>query len=140
MLPAKHFATTNESELVALHRPLLRFAMLQLRFQLRFQLRLRLRFQLRHDCAAQDVSRKRCVPGPEQLRWAEMKLGIDCKDMPRLMSEAQDISPPPARRARMRLHFVVCQTCRNINDQFGFLRRAMRQVGEKQEVDEAADK
>ena len=68
-----------------------------------------------------------------------MKLGINCKDMSRLISEGQDLSLPPAERARMRLHFVICETCRNINDQFGFLRRAMRQLGDKHEVDERKD-
>ena len=68
-----------------------------------------------------------------------MKLGINCKDMSRLISEGQDLSLPPAERARMRLHFVICETCRNINDQFGFLRRAMRQLSDKHEVDERKD-
>ena len=69
-----------------------------------------------------------------------MKLQLDCKDMSRLMSESQDLTLPPAERARMRLHLVVCETCRNVNDQLLFLRRAMRQIGEKHETDQPAKK
>lgn len=57
-----------------------------------------------------------------------MKVQLTCKEVARLISEGQDQSLPPADRARMRLHFVVCETCRNIQEQVGFLRRAMRQV------------
>ena len=69
-----------------------------------------------------------------------MKLQLNCKEMSRLISEGQDLSLPPAVRARMRLHFVICETCRNVDEQFGFLRRAMRRLGEKQPTDEPADK
>ena len=69
-----------------------------------------------------------------------MKLQLDCKEMSRLISEGHDLTLPPAERARMRLHFVICSTCRDVDEQFGFLRRAMRRLGEDQEADEAADK
>ena len=69
-----------------------------------------------------------------------MKLELDCKEMSRLISEAQDLTLPPAERARMRLHFVICETCRNVNEQFDFLRRAMRQMGENEQADKPADK
>ena len=69
-----------------------------------------------------------------------MKLQLDCKEMSRLISEGQDLTLPPAERARMRLHFVICETCRNVDEQFGFLRRAMRRLGEHQEAEEPADK
>ena len=59
-----------------------------------------------------------------------MKLQLDCKEMSRLISEGQDLTLPPAERARMRLHFVICSTCRNVDEQFGFLRRAMHRLGE----------
>ena len=57
-----------------------------------------------------------------------MKLQLDCKEMSRLISEGQDLALPPAERARMRLHFVICETCRNVDDQMGFLRRAMKRL------------
>jgi len=65
---------------------------------------------------------------------------LDCKDMARLISERRDLTLPPAAQARMRQHFVICATCRNVNDQFDFLSRAMRQLGEKREADEPADR
>ena len=69
-----------------------------------------------------------------------MKLQLDCKEMSRLISEGQDLTLPPAERARMRLHFVICSTCRNVDEQFGFLRRAMRRLGENQQADEPVEK
>ena len=69
-----------------------------------------------------------------------MKLQLDCKEMSRLISESQDQTLPPAERARMRLHFVICDTCRNVDEQFGFLRRAMRQLDESREADETTRK
>ena len=69
-----------------------------------------------------------------------MKLQLDCKEMSRLISEGQDLALPPAERARMRLHFVICSTCGNVDEQFSFLRRAMRRLGENQQADEPVDK
>jgi hypothetical protein len=57
-----------------------------------------------------------------------MKIKLDCKEVSRMISDGQDLTLPPAERARMRLHFVVCETCRNVNEQFDFLRRAMRSI------------
>jgi predicted anti-sigma-YlaC factor YlaD len=58
-----------------------------------------------------------------------MKVTLDCKEVSRLISDGQDQELPPAERARMRLHFVMCQTCRDVDEQMNFLRRAMRQLG-----------
>lgn len=58
-----------------------------------------------------------------------MKLDLDCKEVSRLISQGQDEALPPADRARMRLHFVICKTCRNVDEQMAFLRRAMQQLG-----------
>ena len=53
-------------------------------------------------------------------------------------------SPPawqePAERARMRLHLAICETCRIVDEQFAFLRRAMCRLGEYQEAEGPADK
>ena len=65
-----------------------------------------------------------------------MKVSLDCKEMSRLISEGQDLTLPAAERARMRLHLVICETCRNVHEQFDFLRRAMRQNHQSQEADE----
>jgi hypothetical protein len=65
-----------------------------------------------------------------------MKLKLACKDVSPLISDSQDLTLPAAERARMRLHFVVCATCRNVSEQFDFIRRAMRQVDRSKETDE----
>jgi hypothetical protein len=59
-----------------------------------------------------------------------MKLQLDCHEVSRLISEGQDQTLPPAERARLRLHFVICSTCRNVDEQMDFLRRAMRKMGQ----------
>ena len=55
-----------------------------------------------------------------------MKLMLDCKEVSRLISDGLDQTLPAPERARMRLHFVICQTCRNVDEQMQFLRQAMR--------------
>lgn len=55
-----------------------------------------------------------------------MKLDLDCHEVSRLISEGQDATLPAAERARFRLHLVLCATCRDVNDQMDFLRRALR--------------
>ena len=63
-----------------------------------------------------------------------MKLDIDCKEMSRLISESQELTLPAEQRIRMRLHLVICETCRNVIEQFDFLRRAMRQIDQSAPV------
>ena len=65
-----------------------------------------------------------------------MKLNLDCKDVSRMISDGQDLTLPAPERARMRLHFVVCETCRNVSEQFDVLRRAMRLIDKTTETDE----
>jgi predicted anti-sigma-YlaC factor YlaD len=62
-----------------------------------------------------------------------MKLQLDCQQVSRLISDGLDETLPAPERARMRLHFVICETCRNVDEQMQFLRRAMRQI-DKQEL------
>jgi len=54
---------------------------------------------------------------------------LDCKTVSRLISEDQDKLLSPPERARLRLHYVVCQTCRDVDGQMGFLRQAMKKLG-----------
>ena len=61
-----------------------------------------------------------------------MRINIDCKQMARLISDSLDSAMPPAERTRMRLHLVMCETCRNVDEQMGFLRRTMHQLGREQ--------
>jgi predicted anti-sigma-YlaC factor YlaD len=58
-----------------------------------------------------------------------MKTDLDCKEVSRLLSNGLDKALPAPERARLRLHFVICETCRNVNEQMQFLRRAMRSMG-----------
>jgi hypothetical protein len=55
-----------------------------------------------------------------------MKVGLDCKEVSRLISEGLDQAMPAPERARLRYHFVICQTCRKVDEQMKFLRRAVK--------------
>ena len=54
---------------------------------------------------------------------------LNCKEVSRLISDGHDMELPPKERARLRLHFVICKTCRDVNDQINFLREAMKKLG-----------
>jgi hypothetical protein len=58
-----------------------------------------------------------------------MKIDLDCKEVSRLISDGLEDTLPAAEQAQLRLHFVICQTCRNVDEQMDFLRRAMKQLG-----------
>lgn len=58
-----------------------------------------------------------------------MKIDIDCRTVSRLISDGLDQKLPPADRARLRLHFVLCKACRNVNEQMQFLSRAIKRLG-----------
>lgn len=60
-----------------------------------------------------------------------MKNELTCKDVARLVSEGLDTELPRPERARVRLHFVLCKTCRNVDEQMRFLRRALRGLGQE---------
>jgi predicted anti-sigma-YlaC factor YlaD len=57
-----------------------------------------------------------------------MKLMLDCRALAQLLSQSQDGVPPVAMRARMRLHLITCQACRNVDEQMRFVRKAMQAV------------
>jgi predicted anti-sigma-YlaC factor YlaD len=61
-----------------------------------------------------------------------MKLQLDCKEVSRLISDGLDKTLPAPERARMRLHFVICQTCRDVDEQMQFLRAAMRRIDKEE--------
>lgn len=61
-----------------------------------------------------------------------MKLLPDCQEVSRLLSDGQDQRLPTKERARLRLHLVMCDTCRNVEAQFDFLRRAVRELGRRE--------
>ncbi len=54
--------------------------------------------------------------------------GLDCHAAARLISDALDAPVGAKDQERMRRHFVVCETCRNVSEQMSFLRRAIRHM------------
>jgi predicted anti-sigma-YlaC factor YlaD len=58
-----------------------------------------------------------------------MKIKIDCQEASRMLSAQLDGTLPVAERARVRLHVVLCDACRSVEEQFGFLRAAMKRLG-----------
>jgi predicted anti-sigma-YlaC factor YlaD len=63
-----------------------------------------------------------------------MKEGLDCKEVSRLISEGLDQAMPAPERTRLRYHFVICETCRTVDEQMQFLRRAMREMDKEKKV------
>lgn len=57
-----------------------------------------------------------------------MKLMLDCRALAKLLSQSQDDALPLAVQARMRLHLMACQDCRNVDEQMRFVRKAMQTV------------
>ncbi len=61
-----------------------------------------------------------------------MNIKIDCKQASRLFSDLQEHELPAAEHARLRLHLVLCEACRNVDEQMRFMRRAMRELGQRE--------
>ena len=61
-----------------------------------------------------------------------MKLLLDCKAVSHLLSAGLDEDLPVPDRARLRLHLVMCQNCRNVDEQLAFLRSALQALGREQ--------
>jgi predicted anti-sigma-YlaC factor YlaD len=51
---------------------------------------------------------------------------LTCKDVARILSDGLDTEMAPAERARLRVHMVICDACRNVEHQFDLLRRLVR--------------
>lgn len=60
-----------------------------------------------------------------------MKVNLDCKEVSRLISEGLDQAMTAPERARLRYHFVICQTCRTVDEQMKFLSRAVKAMDKK---------
>lgn len=58
-----------------------------------------------------------------------MTIELNCKEVSRLLSRENEEPLPPTERARLRLHLVMCDACRNVEEQMAFLRKAMRKLG-----------
>ncbi len=57
-----------------------------------------------------------------------MKFMLDCRALAKLLSQSQDQAPSLATQARVRLHLMSCQACRNVDEHIRFVRKAMRAV------------
>lgn len=64
-----------------------------------------------------------------------MTLRLRCNEVSRLLSERQDATLPPAERAKLRLHLVMCDACRNVEQQMGFLRQAIQRMASREQDD-----
>ena len=64
-----------------------------------------------------------------------MKDELSCQQVARMISDDLDVELPPTERARIRMHFVICAACRNVNEQMAFLRRALRGLGRNDQAD-----
>ena len=53
---------------------------------------------------------------------------LTCRDVARVLSNGLDAEMPPAERARLRMHMVICEACRNVEQQFDFLRKLMHRI------------
>lgn len=53
-----------------------------------------------------------------------------CKEVHRLASEGMDRELSMLERTRVRMHLLVCETCRNFSGQMQLIRRAMRRLGD----------
>ena len=56
---------------------------------------------------------------------------LSCKEVTRLVSQRQDRPLALGERVALRLHFAICEGCRNVNQQLDFLRRAVRRLAER---------
>ena len=53
---------------------------------------------------------------------------LTCKEVSRLLSDGLDREMAPPERARLRLHMVICDACREIDQQMGFIRKVLRRA------------
>ena len=57
-----------------------------------------------------------------------MSLKPTCKEVHRLTSEGLDRELTVVERARVQMHLLVCNACRNFTDQMTLIRKAMRKL------------
>ena len=53
---------------------------------------------------------------------------LSCKETTRLLSQGADRRLGFGERFALRLHLAICDGCRNVNAQFKFLRRAVKNL------------
>ncbi|HKX38094.1 MAG TPA: zf-HC2 domain-containing protein [Burkholderiales bacterium] len=57
-------------------------------------------------------------------------MNLSCKEATRLMSQSQDRELSLGERAALKIHLAMCRGCRAVSEQLGFLRRAVRRLGD----------
>jgi hypothetical protein len=57
---------------------------------------------------------------------------LSCKQSARLLSQSQDRKLAFGERMALRVHLAICDGCRNVRDQFDFLRQAARALSESE--------
>lgn len=57
-----------------------------------------------------------------------MSLKPTCKEVHKLTSESMDRELTMVERARVQLHLLVCNACRNFTDQMNLIRKAMHRL------------
>jgi predicted anti-sigma-YlaC factor YlaD len=62
---------------------------------------------------------------------------LSCQEASRLLSDELDRPLSAEQRERLRLHLVVCEACRNIEEQLALMHEALRRLGRR---DAPADK
>ena len=62
---------------------------------------------------------------------------LTCKEVARILSDGLDAEMQPNERARLRLHMVICEACRNVEQQFDLIRRLVRKSGPDERDDDA---
>lgn len=53
---------------------------------------------------------------------------LTCKDATQLMSQKMDGKLSVTNRLSLRFHLLLCQGCRNFNEQLRFIRKAVKQI------------
>lgn len=62
-----------------------------------------------------------------------MTFGIkSCSQVTQLVSQGLDRELDGGERLALRVHFMICRGCRNVNAQFGLLRQAVRALREQE--------
>ena len=55
---------------------------------------------------------------------------LSCKETTRLLSQGEDRKLGFGERVAMRVHLVICNGCRNVDQQFRFLRLAVKKLAQ----------
>ena len=59
---------------------------------------------------------------------------LSCKETTRLLSQGEDRRLGFGERIALRVHLAICDGCRNVNAQFRFLRRAVRNLSRDEDA------